>query len=123
MGPPPLRPPTVTGPAQRAATEGLLVPPLCKPLSRNDFRCSGAPPGSGFVGQQEMLQSRPLLLGDAAGEVVFEVIGHQDGEAGAVGAEAVVDRRSDGRRVGTECVSPCRSRGSPNHKKTKQKQK
>src|SRR3546814_18178182 len=29
------------------------------------------------------------------------------------------DRRSEERRVGKECVSTCRSRGSPNHQKKK----
>src|SRR3546814_12821485 len=35
----------------------------------------------------------------------------------------VVEERSEERRVGKECVSTCRSRGSPDHEKKKKRQK
>src|SRR3546814_16892486 len=35
-------------------------------------------------------------------------------------AKGLAQARSEERRVGKECVSPCRSRGWPNHKKKKQ---
>src|SRR3546814_16862170 len=41
---------------------------------------------------------------------------------GASGEVAIEILRSEERRVGKECVSPCRSRGSPFHYKQKQEQ-
>src|SRR3546814_17439423 len=38
------------------------------------------------------------------------------------GASGDMERRSEGRRVGKECVSKCRSRGSPSDSKNKNKQ-
>src|SRR3546814_18844079 len=38
---------------------------------------------------------------------------------GAIGGDRAKNERSEERRVGKECVSTCRSRGSPNNKKKK----
>src|SRR3546814_19442748 len=47
-------------------------------------------------------------------------IAQSDGEMGGIGNNhGSVDDRSEERRVGKECVSTCRSRGSPYHKKKK----
>src|SRR3546814_14779117 len=43
----------------------------------------------------------------------------QGGPVGLVHFDAHVDTRSEERRVGKECVSTCRSRGSPYHYKKK----
>src|SRR3546814_11225737 len=55
-----------------------------------------------------------------------ELIRGHNGAWGGISAEAVARMRlqnrfrSEGRRVGKECVSTCRSRWSPYHSKTKQ---
>src|SRR3546814_17145678 len=53
-------------------------------------------------------------------QIIAEIIGSADDRAAefldALGA--AIDR-SEERRVGKECVSPCRSRWSPSHSKTK----
>src|SRR3546814_15152281 len=50
-----------------------------------------------------------MVEGDEAGVEPF------DGEAAAEGDAEPRRRRSEARRVGKECVSTCRSRGSPVH--------
>src|SRR3546814_11277709 len=50
------------------------------------------------------------------------VIGHIEGDTFAMVCDTGVAGRSEERRVGKECVSPCRSRWSPYHSKTNTKQ-
>src|SRR3546814_19524568 len=64
---------------------------------------------------------RVLRLGERVQPVrgvgVLELhVGHLEHRAGAA---AVLGHRSEERRVGKECVSTCRSRWSPYHKKKK----
>src|SRR3546814_11850714 len=70
---------------------------------------------------------------DCNAEPLLSELGHQHGEALAFRPQQVVGwhpyvieeefRRSEERRVGKECVSRCRSRWSPYHKKKKKKKK
>src|SRR3546814_15145604 len=60
----------------------------------------------------------PLGLLGAKAEVVFQpkgVVGVVSPWNFPIGMVFVPMARSDERRVGTECVSPCRSRRSPSH--------
>src|SRR3546814_18098932 len=52
------------------------------------------------------------------GALVDQVIG----ELAPLRADVRVERRSEERRVGKECVSKCRSRWSPSHEKNKRNQ-
>src|SRR3546814_15538763 len=56
------------------------------------------------------------------GEADHTGIDHPAGEAGRIHALCLASTRSEERRVGKECVSTCRSRGSPDNLKKKQKQ-
>src|SRR3546814_20433002 len=67
-----------------------------------------------------------LLVGLGRDELAFRgeqlVLGVQDVQQGALGHFELLlvgTQRSEERRVGKECVSTCRSRWSPKHKKTK----
>src|SRR3546814_13570372 len=63
----------------------------------------------------EFVRFAPNLLGAALlvlGSAVREVQAH---DIDARGEHAAQHRRSEERRVGTECVSTCRSRGSQYH--------
>src|SRR3546814_3275441 len=60
-------------------------------------------------------------LAGTAGRVQLATGGAvQAGIAHDRGVARNITRRSEERRVGKECVSTCRSRGSPDHKKRKQ---
>src|SRR3546814_16160949 len=59
-----------------------------------------------------------VLEGDDADVAELPCLRRRGGRYGAVGTDgdfAAVPRRSEERRVGKECVSPCRSRWSPYH--------
>src|SRR3546814_5004411 len=56
----------------------------------------------------------PQLFADTAGVGTFLM---DDDEDGGLGNPGLLQRRSEERRVGKECVSTCRSRWSPYHYK------
>src|SRR3546814_20696735 len=74
--------------------------------------------GARIVNGELLARSLAALCGQWDLPRAVQVIG---GEAVSVG-EHFVKRRSEGRRVGKECVSTCRSRWSPYHSKKQRKQ-
>src|SRR3546814_15275904 len=108
------------------------------PASLNRKKMSGKPPffsaslqifieaiaDSGVLGEGFQMQMSP----QAAATNAFQA----QTATGKLNAEMIPTRpsgchcsymRSEERRVGKECVSTCRSRGSPYHSKTKNKQR
>src|SRR3546814_19933623 len=83
------------------------------------FRSAVHHQGDGVLLRQAALAAvEQLVLADArGGRLVLDdrlaVLGLDVGHR--VGAALVADQRSEERRVGKECVSPCRSRWSPYH--------
>ena len=65
-----------------------------------------------FVEDKVKFQQRQLV-GEQGGVAAAENLGPV-ADVGQVGGSGI-DRRSEERRVGTECLRLCRSRGSPNH--------
>src|SRR3546814_18901692 len=58
---------------------------------------------------------REGLAGDPAPRPIPQIIPHAEALIQATGADFRIGGRSEERRVGTECVSTCRSRWSPYH--------
>src|SRR3546814_17776426 len=84
---------------------------------------------SSDLGEREMLDALALIVADEFLDLRILVLAFVQGNADrAVGGDhrlaeqprrLALDVRSEERRVGKECVSTCRSRWSPNHKKKK----
>src|SRR3546814_13541023 len=72
------------------------------------------------IGQQVRRQQIDLRLAEALGDIDRLRILIDLARTAALHQPALIDdadARSEGRRVGKECVSKCRSRGAPDHYK------
>src|SRR3546814_16195471 len=80
-----------------------------------DLAAVGGAPGAVGGQPRAVDQQRPQILDEAGLQLVVQlgVVGEDDL------AGRLHQRRSEERRVGTECVSTCRSRWSPYHYKKK----
>src|SRR3546814_18576809 len=94
-------------------------------LHRGSFSSFAALAGAEGVraARARMASAAPSFMSDLRLAVVVEgaACGSRLSATGTIGLPAVHRslRRSEERRVGKECVSKCRSRWSPTHKKTK----
>src|SRR3546814_12662358 len=92
--------------------------------------CSSDLGPKGGPGMREMLSTTSAIYGQGMGEKVALItdgrfsgatrgfcVGHVGPEAAVGGPIGLIKNRSEERRVGTECVSTCRSRWSPYHYK------
>src|SRR3546814_13654928 len=75
---------------------------------------------NGFIWHSQTQFRSPAFEGDIT-YIDGEVIGKKD--RSPYGCPVVEVQRSEERRVGTECVSTCRSRWSPYHEKKKHTKK
>src|SRR3546814_15733694 len=84
-----------------------------------DLAAVGGAPGAVGGQPRAVDQQCPQILDEAGLQLVVQlgVVGEDDlaGRLHQRDVAAGGDRRSEERRVGQECVSPCRSRWSPSH--------